>query len=971
MYPNNNCSDCSPCPSPVTPLPLPNLYGQCGDHYDLSCVEYTGEDIPCLGIISGMMVSEILQIFQTAVQSCGCCVVLPQNCVLSNWSAWGSCTCTVDGSNIATCTQTRTKTIITPPLHGGTECGPTSETRTFVIQPICFTFGSYICETGLNSTQVIGTGSCYYNGKPNYQFTLCGHTKNVWFNSSNNLWYISDTLGVVGTGSATLNNGGADYPISNNIDQTWSTGDLISSQFLPCPTANICFKITILVYGRVFIYYRNVAAAYLDANGFPEYIFNISTPDSNNYSFIVKYISPNWVFQSSLNGGAFVTMSTLSTAGLYYPLSNNWTNTETSNPKLLLTSYGVCTQPADVNCSGTWGAWSTCDSSGSQTRTYIVTTPASGNGTPCPTTESRTCGTPPYCLPPGAPATVSVSGTSIIVSFTPVSGSTSYSVSYTTNGGSSYTTVTSTTSPITISTQYICGAIYSGTITTNCPTLSSDSQLAFGPYTAPACPPPPQLCNGSTINFIAGVFKNNNASVNNIFKINSTNGSVTQTTPAIVGTAQLAQSFPYFWTNELTDDGIVIGGSPTNITLNNLTNGSSGGLFKLKCAPVTGTYLSEINFSFQTTDISSFIGGTGFLAVTATNSQPGLIRALKYDKTLNRLYVGGHFDSYKNAPCSSNLICLNATTGLIDPSFSLLGPGGITSTSYRNDINTGVYDIQIDGNKKIVVAGMFNSYSTNTGTFPTVSNIVRLNSTGSLDTTYNPSNKSFSTYQADPIYLTPPPSVVKSIYIDSSNDIYAVGGFSTYDDQAANHIVKIKNNGDKASSGEFDSGTGFLNNPYTGTGTTNRGWNKVLFSLERNIYGGGSGITMEKIVYHNDGSNEGLLVAGNFPMYNGIIVNALVKITLTGGVDGTFARDTDTFNPSDTVALRKSGLEIKVLSNNKILFGGAINHYLGATDNHNGYYVLEADGTINYSTYLFRDSSESTPIVKTIASYFM
>ena len=62
----------------------------------------------------------------------------------------------------------------------------------------------------------------------------------------------------------------------------------------------------------------------------------------------------------------------------------------------------ACT--ADVNCSGHWGDWSGCSAGcggGTQSRTYFVDTPASGNGQACPKTngqtESQACNTTACC----------------------------------------------------------------------------------------------------------------------------------------------------------------------------------------------------------------------------------------------------------------------------------------------------------------------------------------------------------------------------------------------------------------------------------------------------------------------------------------------------------------------------------------------------------------------------------------------
>ena len=54
----------------------------------------------------------------------------PVDCVLSNWSNWGNCSASCGGG-----TQTRTRTIITQPQHGGNPCNSQQENRSCNTQP--------------------------------------------------------------------------------------------------------------------------------------------------------------------------------------------------------------------------------------------------------------------------------------------------------------------------------------------------------------------------------------------------------------------------------------------------------------------------------------------------------------------------------------------------------------------------------------------------------------------------------------------------------------------------------------------------------------------------------------------------------------------------------------------------------------------------------------------------------------------
>jgi len=177
MYPNNNCTACVPCPDPLYPG-TDYSHTLCTSSHDDKCVIYTGADIPCLNITTGMTVYEIFEIFKTI--SLACCVT---NCQVSDWSAWSACnpatgtktrtrtaitepsvcapacppltettTCPVDciqseWGPFGPCVdgeKTRTRTIIQQPLNGGTPCGPPSETVECCVRPAGLTLQSYL-----------------------------------------------------------------------------------------------------------------------------------------------------------------------------------------------------------------------------------------------------------------------------------------------------------------------------------------------------------------------------------------------------------------------------------------------------------------------------------------------------------------------------------------------------------------------------------------------------------------------------------------------------------------------------------------------------------------------------------------------------------------------------------------------------------------------------------------------------------
>lgn len=141
--------------------------------------------------------------------------------------------------------------------------------------------------------------------------------------------------------------------------------------------------------------------------------------------------------------------------------------------------------------------------------------------------------------------------------------------------------------------------------------------------------------------------------------------------------------------------------------------------------------------------------------------------------------VGGNYTQF-NAVAKNSIVRLN-TGGSIDGTF---GGTGFSTSSGTLDV-----DIQSDG--KIVVCGGFGSYS---GT--TANNIVRINTNGTIDSTF--------------VTGTGFDNPTRNAVIYSSGKIVIGGQFTTYNGVASNRIIKLNSDGSIDTAwnilGGFDTG---------------------------------------------------------------------------------------------------------------------------------------------------------------------
>jgi uncharacterized delta-60 repeat protein len=271
------------------------------------------------------------------------------------------------------------------------------------------------------------------------------------------------------------------------------------------------------------------------------------------------------------------------------------------------------------------------------------------------------------------------------------------------------------------------------------------------------------------------------------------------------------------------------------------------------------------------------------VTVTITLAQPGSIDptfnpGTGFNGTVNsiaiqsdgKIMVGGGFTSF-NGTTINGIARLNAD-GSLDASFN---PGtGFVGTVYSTAI-------QSDG--KIIVGGTFTSFN---GT--TRNRIARLNSDGSLDTSFDP----YTVFSSSVITLA----------IQSDGKIIAGGEF--FNGSNRNFIARL--NADGSPDDSFNIGSGF-----------------------------------DYIVYSSAIQSDGkIIVGGIFSSFNGTASNKIARLNIDGSLDASFNIGTG-FNT--WIGLKG----IAIQGNGKIILGGNFTSFNGTAIN----YIarLNADGTLDAS----------------------
>lgn len=242
------------------------------------------------------------------------------------------------------------------------------------------------------------------------------------------------------------------------------------------------------------------------------------------------------------------------------------------------------------------------------------------------------------------------------------------------------------------------------------------------------------------------------------------------------------------------------------------------------------------------------------------------------DKQSNgKIIVGGAFSEYDESTSTyymNNIMRLN-TDGTYDTSF-------VNGIGYG--FNNPVYAVAVQSDDKIIVGGVFSTYTDNTGSY-SCNNIARLNSDGTFDTTFNSGGNDFDDY-------------VNTIAIQSDGKIICGGAFNIYNDINGNwnttYLIRLNTDG--------TADLSFVGDNY--------GFNNIV-----------------RVVSIQ--SNGKVLVGGDFSQYSNSAatnnMSHICRLNTNGDFDTSFGTIGFGFDDSvDAFAIQSDG---------KILVGGVFNLY--------------------------------------------
>jgi uncharacterized delta-60 repeat protein len=324
-----------------------------------------------------------------------------------------------------------------------------------------------------------------------------------------------------------------------------------------------------------------------------------------------------------------------------------------------------------------------------------------------------------------------------------------------------------------------------------------------------------------------------------------------------------------------------------------------GGAFRFQLT-ISSIKIARLNTN-GTLD-ASFSPGTGANRIVFTTS-------IQSD---GKIIIGGQFTSY-NGIAINRIARLN-TNGTLDTTFNQ-GAGVTGGTS-----STGVNTISIQSDGKIIIGGEFTTYNGIAR-----DKIARLNTDGTLDTTFNPATGQFSVVNSTSIQSNGKIIIGYTNYNDTTKGIARLNTNGTLDATFTPpqinlvYTTSIQSDG-KIIIGCFLSGITRLNTD----GTLDTTFDRVL---------GGSDDTVYTTSIQSDGK---IIIGGGFSSYNGIPRNNIVRLNANGTLDTSFISGTGADNAVITTSIQSDG---------KIIIGGLFTFYNGIARNHIA--RLNTNGTLD------------------------
>ena len=316
-----------------------------------------------------------------------------------------------------------------------------------------------------------------------------------------------------------------------------------------------------------------------------------------------------------------------------------------------------------------------------------------------------------------------------------------------------------------------------------------------------------------------------------------------------------------------------------------------------------------------TRDTTYVTGGGVSTAVTKVLVQPD-----------GKILAVGNFTTYSGSGTNATRIVRTNVSGTRDADF-------ITGAGF----NVVAYALALEPNGKILVGGNFTTYSGSS-----YNRIIRLNASGSVDTTFNPGT-GFDAFAG-----------TNNEILTSGSFTYVASNFLTYSGSNIRGIIRLESSGTIDNTFNYGTASANLTGRGVGVTNTNSGVRAMAFSGSNGLFLAGQFSTYQEPIYVRSAmlsssgnisssyngdaigfsngivhcaitqSDGKILVGGSFTAYGATTINRIARINKDGSRDTNFVVGAG-FN--STVH------DIYQQSDGKILVGGAFTTYSGSTTN--------------------------------------